>query len=144
MIGGAGDDIYVVDDAGDTVNETGADGIETIMASVDFSLMTSTKVLGTFEKLTLTGLGNIKGTGNELANTIIGNSGANTLSGGLGNDTLAGGVGNDNLQGGAGIDTMSGGVGNDTYVVDNLKDIVDEKMAGPASTRCKPRSPPAW
>ena len=131
MIGGAGDDIYVVDDAGDTVNETGADGIETIMASVDFSLMTSTKVLGTFEKLTLTGLGNIKGTGNELANTIIGNSGANTLSGGLGNDTLAGGVGNDNLQGGAGIDTMSGGVGNDTYIVDNLRKISStRKLAG--------------
>ena len=111
MIGGAGDDIYVVDDAGDTVNETGADGIETIMASVDFSLMTSTKVLGTFEKLTLTGLGNIKGTGNELANTIIGNSGANII------------------DGGTGADTMSGGAGNDTYIVDSASDKIDETGA---------------
>ena len=49
----------------------------------------------------------------------------------------------DTLDGGKGIDTMIGGAGNDIYVVDNIKDIVNEKLAGPASTPCSPRSPSA-
>ena len=57
------------------------------------------------ENLTLTGSGNINGTGNRLANVITGNSGNNTLDGQGGDDTLTGGGGNDALVGGAGTDT---------------------------------------
>lgn len=47
------------------------------------------------ENFTLTGSGNTNGTGNALANRIVGNNGANTINGGAGNDTLTGGLGND-------------------------------------------------
>jgi Ca2+-binding RTX toxin-like protein len=69
------------------------------------------------ENLTLTGSGAINGTGNELANTLIGNSGANLLWGNAGNDTL---------NGGSGADQMYGGTGDDTYFVDNTGDRVNE------------------
>jgi Ca2+-binding RTX toxin-like protein len=47
------------------------------------------------ENLTLTGRGDLDGTGNALANVIIGNAGDNRLAGLAGNDTLKGGAGDD-------------------------------------------------
>jgi Ca2+-binding RTX toxin-like protein len=41
-------------------------------------------------------------------------------------DVLVGSSGNDTLNGGAGADTMAGGLGDDTYVIDNLRDVVEE------------------
>ncbi|MGV3576339.1 MAG: DUF5801 repeats-in-toxin domain-containing protein [Devosia sp.] len=108
MIGGTGDDIYVVDNAGDVVVENASQGTDTINASISYTLGNNV------ENLTLTGSGNISGTGNGLNNVITGNSGNNTLSGGDGNDKLIGGDGNDTLDGGAGNDTLVGGAGNDT------------------------------
>jgi Ca2+-binding RTX toxin-like protein len=94
-------------------------------------------VLGDLESLTLVGMGKISGTGNALANVIIGNSGANIIDGGSDADTLSGGAGNDNLAGGAGIfadkldggvgaDTMAGGDGDDIYFVDSASDKITE------------------
>jgi Ca2+-binding RTX toxin-like protein len=68
------------------------------------------------ENLTLTGSGNLNGTGNWEDNTITGNSGNNILKGGDGNDSLNGGDGNDSLSGGSGDDTLIGGSGNNTIV----------------------------
>ena len=116
MQGGLGNDIYVVDNAGDVVDETGGDGTDLVQSSVTFDL-SGPKAIGDIENLTLTGIAAINGTGNALDNIIIGNSAANLL---IGND------GNDTLDGGAGADTMRGGLGNDTYVVDNAGDVVDE------------------
>ena len=78
-----------------------------MQSSIAFSLLTSKAVLGTFENLTLTGAGNINGTGNAAANTLTGNTGKNVLNGGAGIDVLSGG---------AGIDTLTGGAGKDTFL----------------------------
>lgn len=116
MLGGAGNDIYIVDHARDRVFETttrssgiDAGGIDTVKASASFRLSDFV------EKLTLTGSGNIDGTGNALGNTMVGNSGANALAGGGGNDAINGAGGDDVLVGGSGKDTMTGGAGADTF-----------------------------
>jgi Ca2+-binding RTX toxin-like protein len=101
MVGGLGNDTYVVDNAGDVVTENANEGIDTVQAAVTYTLAANV------ENLTLTGTGNINGTGNPLGNVLTGNSGANVLTGLDGNDTLAGGGGADTLDGGAGTDTAS-------------------------------------
>ncbi|WP_349617383.1 calcium-binding protein [Azotobacter salinestris] len=114
LIGGSGNDIYVVDNAGDTTIEQAGEGIDTVKASLTWSLANNV------ENLTLTAAEAIDGTGNELDNVIIGNDAANTLSGLAGNDTL---------DGGAGADTLIGGTGDDTYVVDDAGDVVIEQAS---------------
>ena len=122
--GGLGNDTYIVDNAGVTVTEASAAGTDLVMSSVDF-------VLGlNVENLTLTGNGNIDGTGNALANVILGNSGDNSLAGGDLNDTLTGNDGADTMQGDAGADRMTGGAGNDLYIVADKTDVVTESLAG--------------
>ena len=41
MRGWAGNDTYVVDNAGDIVNESGSNGIDTVQVEISFSLVTS-------------------------------------------------------------------------------------------------------
>ena len=89
MVGGLGNDTYVVDNTGDVVTENANEGIDTVQASVTYTLAANV------ENLTLTGTGNINGTGNTLDNVIIGNSGNNILAGLAGADTLDGGAGTD-------------------------------------------------
>jgi Ca2+-binding RTX toxin-like protein len=108
MIGGTGDDTYVVDNAGDLAIENPFEGIDTVRASTSYRLGDNV------ENLTLLGAGNINGTGNDLANVLIGSSGKNNLSGLGGNDALYGQDGDDTLIGGAGADWLDGGNGLDT------------------------------
>jgi Ca2+-binding RTX toxin-like protein len=114
----------------ETVLNSAGGGVDTVESSVTFTLATRTNI----EHLTLTGSGNVNGTGNALDNHLTGNSGANVLDGGSGNDTLIGGGGNDTLvggidndllQGGAGIDKLTGGAGRDTYDFDHLAEAGD-------------------
>lgn len=109
--GGLGDDTYYVDDLADVVNEVGGGGIDTVNASVSFTLAT-TAAAGV-ENLVLTGAAAINGNGNALSNSITGNSAANVIDGGDGDDTLFGNAGNDTLIGGNGADQISGGAGDD-------------------------------
>jgi Ca2+-binding RTX toxin-like protein len=111
MVGGIGNDIYVVDNVADTVVENAGEGIDTVKASMSYSLQSN------FENLTLTGNANLDGHGNELNNILTGNTGDNMLHGEGGNDTLVGGLGSD---------TMIGGIGNDTYLVESAGDQVVE------------------
>jgi Ca2+-binding RTX toxin-like protein len=100
MIGGGGDDHYVVDNVSDVVTEGTDAGRDTIRSYVTYSLATLTNV----ENLTLSGTAAINATGNTLNNILVGNSGINTLIGGDGDDILNGLSGNDILTGGAGAD----------------------------------------
>ncbi len=141
MRGGAGNDVYIVDNAGDVMDESvfGSGGIDTIRSTVSLSLSDAAHVKGAIENLTLLGAGAINGAGNALANVLTGNAGNNVLKGLGGSDSLFGNGGNDTLDGGDGADLMDGGTGadlmrgdagNDTYIVDNAGDVVDESIAG--------------
>jgi serralysin len=106
MEGGAGDDTYLVDQAGDVVDETRGSGIDTVMSAISYTLGAE------LENLTLTGtaprFGILNGTGNALANEIIGSVSANLLLGRDGADTLIGREGSDRLDGGMGSDILTG------------------------------------
>lgn len=92
LIGGAGDDTYIVADPATTkIIEGPNGGVDTVVCWYSYALPTDQYV----ENLTLMGTGNINGTGNDLDNLIIGNSGNNIITGGLGNDTFTGGGGVD-------------------------------------------------
>ena len=110
MIGGDGNDIYYVDDAGDVVVETANQGTDTVYTSVSHALSAN------IETLRAQGTADLSLTGNSLDNLIVGNDGANRI------------------DGGAGGDQMIGGAGNDTYVVDNIRDTVVEKLNGGIDT----------
>jgi Ca2+-binding RTX toxin-like protein len=90
MIGGAGNDIHVVDNPGDAVIENAAEGTDTVIASVNHALLAGVENL-----ILAAGAGAINGTGNALDNAITGNAGNNVLTGGGGNDTIDGGTGGD-------------------------------------------------
>ena len=116
MAGGVGNDTYYVDNGGDVVSEEGNAGLDSVFASVSFTLGSD------IENLTLTGSGDIAATGNTLDNILTGNSGANAILAGAGNDIL---------DGAAGGDSLSGGQGDDTYYVDDSHDtIVEGAQAG--------------
>jgi Ca2+-binding RTX toxin-like protein len=101
LIGGAGNDTFVVNNVADVVQaKTG--GINTVQTSVSYVASANVKIL------TGTGNADITLTGNDLANVITANSG---------NDTLVAG------SGGA---TLVGGSGNDTFVVNNINDVIVE------------------
>jgi Ca2+-binding RTX toxin-like protein len=101
MAGGRGNDGYVVDDAGDAVDERAGEGVDRVSASIDYVLPQHV------EQLTLTG-GAIRAVGNDLGNLLFGTGAANVL------------------EGGAGADTMAGSAGDDRYVVADAGDAIIE------------------
>ncbi|MDX2290120.1 MAG: cadherin-like domain-containing protein [Hyphomicrobiaceae bacterium] len=111
LSGGDGDDTFVIDSAGDIVVELSADGRDTVLATIDYTLADN------IEDLTLQGTA-ITGTGNGIGNTLLGNEGDNILTGAGGDDRLAGGVGTDTLIGGDGADTYiyAKGEGDDAII----------------------------
>ncbi len=121
LIGGLGNDTYIVNDTVDVIVEQAGQGVDLVAAQgVNW-------VLGAnLENLQLLGHGALNGTGNELDNIISGNAYDNLLDGASGADTLTGGYGADTLIGGLGADMLIGGQSDDTYYVDNASDIVTE------------------
>ncbi|WP_445535174.1 putative Ig domain-containing protein [Acinetobacter sp. G18] len=100
LIGGLGDDIFIVDEQ-DTYEENDPNGgYDTIYIAKNFDL-----ALNNFEAVTLLGNQNINAYGDEFDNKLIGNSG------------------NNYIDGCAGSDYMQGGMGNDYYVVDTTETI---------------------
>lgn len=111
MSGGAGDDIYYVDDSNDLTVESDGQGLDIVYSTASLTLAAN------IERLSLTGIEGLTGTGNAQDNRLYGNSGNNALSG-LG--------GNDILDGGLGSDTLTGGSGDDIYYVDSTGDATVE------------------
>ncbi|WP_445636238.1 Calcium-binding protein [Nostoc sp. DSM 114161] len=130
--GGDNDDLYIVDNIFDVASELFGDalgGVDTVQASVSYTLSDN------LENLTLTGSAAINGTGNFRGNVIVGNGANNSLfglggndsiNGGSGSDTINGGDGNDTVNGGAGADILDGGDNDDLYIVDNIFDVASE------------------
>ena len=124
MFGGAGNDTYNVNSAGDQVFEAAGNGIDTVMSRVTSYTLTDnvenltldntpTLLVGVFPNFSLIPAA-VNGTGNALNNVMVGNDRDNHLSGMDGNDNIRGGNGNDTLDGGNGDDIMRGEAGNDT------------------------------
>ena len=123
MLGGPGNDTYIVDSVNDVVLEViagGAGGLDLIITSI--SLVAPTNI----ENLMAATGATVDLVGNDLDNVLAGNERNNLLTGGHGRDTLVGGAGNDTLDGGSGVDQLVGGLGNDTYHVDSRFDVVIE------------------
>ena len=112
MTGGSEDDLYIIDNAGDTVVELAGGGLDLVNTSLN---TLSIAPFGNVENLTFSGVGGFVGTGNSSSNVIIGGAGADSLFGGLGIDTLIGGAGIDRLTGGAGRDFLTGGAQRDIF-----------------------------
>ncbi|WP_240617569.1 putative Ig domain-containing protein [Acinetobacter oleivorans] len=104
LIGGLGDDTFIVDEQ-DTYEENDLNGgYDTIYIAKNFDL-----ALNNFEAVTLLGNQNINAYGDEFDNKLIGNSG------------------NNYIDGRAGSDYMQGGMGNDYYVVDTTETIETDR-----------------
>lgn len=107
LVGGAGDDIYIVQVRGDSVVEAAGQGIDTVQTNVS-----TYELSANVENLTYTGAVSFIGVGNAGDNRITGGARADQLFGRDGNDVLTGGLLNDQLLGGNGADTFRF-VGND-------------------------------
>ncbi|MGX2974659.1 Ig-like domain-containing protein [Ursidibacter arcticus] len=88
LSGGLGNDIFVVDNAKDTVIELAGQGTDTVHSYINYTLPDNV------ENLHLYGAAK-EATGNDLNNEIIGNAADNVLKGGKGVDTLTGNAGKD-------------------------------------------------
>lgn len=89
MQGGLGNDTYVVENAGDVVIELAGGGVDRILSQISYTLGDNV------ENLQLSTSKAMNGTGNGLANTLLGNAGINVLDGRGGVDVLTGGAGSD-------------------------------------------------
>jgi Ca2+-binding RTX toxin-like protein len=114
MRGGAGNDTYFRDHAGDIVDEiaSGSGGIDAVRSDLTINLSDTVHFKGDIEVAMLTWEANTNAFGNALNNALTGN------------------LGNNVLNGMAGADAMRGMAGNDTYVRDHVNDVVDESLAG--------------
>jgi trimeric autotransporter adhesin len=138
MIGGAGDDSYVVDNPGDVVIENPGGGIDSVITSLaTYTLPANVERLygtsdsaqylvgnasddtiagGAGADTIIAGTGSLYAVGGNGGATIsaTGNNANDTLYGGNGNDYIVGGNGNDLIVGEGGSDTLYGGAGDDS------------------------------
>ena len=119
--GGAGNDFYFVTNTGDSIVELAGEGTDQVRTDA-----TSYTLPADVEQLVYIGTANFTGTGNNLANLLVGGAGNDVLNGDAGDDLLVGGVGNDILIGGSGANTLQGGNGDDVYFVSNSGDSIVE------------------
>jgi Ca2+-binding RTX toxin-like protein len=122
MQGGDGSDTYYANVFNDEVEEFYTDVTASDYDTVNFTGTTGTFTLSVgVERLNLGGISAINGTGNELANTLVGNAAANILD--SGSDALA--------------DVLRGGLGNDTYIIRSANDNITETAGQGIADRAK-------
>jgi Ca2+-binding RTX toxin-like protein len=122
LIGGLGNDTYIVGTTGDTIVENAGEGTDTVRAAVAVYTLAAN-----LENLSYSGAGNFTGYGNAGDNVIIGGAGNDFLWGGAGRDVIAGGVGDDTIDGGTGAaNQLQGGTGNDIFIVGAVGDSIVE------------------
>jgi trimeric autotransporter adhesin len=119
---GSGDDIVYGQEGNDTLN--GDDGADVLWGEqgddvIDGGAGNDSLYGDVGDDLLMGGAGDDYLTGDE---------GDDQLSGGAGADILIGGLGIDLLDGGIGADVMKGAAGQDRYVVDNVADVVEERV----------------
>jgi Ca2+-binding RTX toxin-like protein len=94
LLGGAGNDTYIVSNAGTIVTELPNNGTDTVQTTLPSYLLPAN-----VEKLVYTGTGSFSSTATAAGETITGGPGADTLSdGGFANVTLRGGGGADTFN----------------------------------------------
>jgi Ca2+-binding RTX toxin-like protein len=106
MMGGAGDDVYVVNDQADAIIEQPGGGIDTIHGwSSVFGLPANVENLSLFGKR---------------AHTVMGNDLDNLIVGSDANDTIRAESGDDIIHAGRGASVLYGGDGEDMFVFSAL------------------------
>ncbi len=117
LIGGIGDDIYIVGNRGSSTVELVGEGIDEVRTTFSiFALQNNVE--------------NLTATDNASHGALVGNALDNVITGGTGTDDLFGREGNDTLTGGSGAaNTLLGQEGDDTYFVFVAGDSVIE-LAG--------------
>ena len=111
MTGGLGNDVYVIDSAGDSIVENAGQGTDTVHSN-----LASYTLGANLENLWITATGAADGTGNALNNILWAGDGNNVIDGGAGRDTVSYMYANagvtvflgpgSNASGGSGIDTL--------------------------------------
>lgn len=124
--GGEGRDTYIIrhknnqfvelDDSSGQIPQ----GTDTVLTSIDYTLLLNVEDLRAIGKADLTL------TGNLLSNTITGNGGDNRLYGNAGADHLSGAAGADRLSGGAGEDIFHFGRGFGRDVIEDFDTLGPE------------------
>ncbi|WP_281070797.1 hypothetical protein [Oceaniglobus trochenteri] len=97
LIGGAGDDIYLLRAPGDNAVEEADGGIDTVRAfrSIELDANVENLYIQTLRNAAGEGVPGVNGIGNNLDNIIVGNPFDNVIVGREGNDTLRGQAGAD-------------------------------------------------
>jgi Ca2+-binding RTX toxin-like protein len=155
LVGGAGDDTYTIDNAGDVIIESSGEGTDLIRTTIrQIDLIDYDHV----ENLTYTGRSNSTLVGSDIDNVIKGGSRNDVIEGGAGSDALYGGDGADILRGyyfyddeeingddpslsdaafqyerENSVDRLYGGRGNDIYIFDhfvNAPEVIEYRGEG--------------
>lgn len=115
IVGGAGNDTLFADKAATHLVEKSGEGLDTVKATVSYTLSANV------ENLVLLGKHDLDGIGNGADNKIDGTTGDNKLVGKAGMDTLNGFAGDDTLSGGTGGDVFLFAMGSGHDVVTDFK-----------------------
>ena len=126
MVGGAGDDRYIVDSLADVVTELADGGADTV--DLNLTAAGTYTMTANVENVTVSA----SSPDSTLAIHVVGNASDNLIIGNAGNNSLSGGAGNDTLDGGLGSDTLAGGAGDDLYRINVATDVVSETIVGAA------------